>query len=118
MVVPVLPDEVVQLILSFIPVKQRMMTTSLVSQRLREAAAAVTHSISLEFHAARLQRHADSLALWMQHHGHHLTTLKLRLLRQPFVLPWQHLRDLELWVCPMQLAHAATIRGCCMPAQA
>jgi len=95
------PEEIWQRVLQYVPLQQRLGSCALVCSKFNAAAVAATDSIDTSPF-----RHVDqdSFLAYLQHHGSHVTSIKMY---GPVVLeelpPCQHLQQLCLTDCEVQL---------------
>jgi hypothetical protein len=116
-----LPDDLLKIVMHSVPLQDRLGSCCLVSKKLQAAAVAATDDLQLllDKQASRKQTRVDSVLEWLPHHGQQLTRLSLelglssQLIRQ---LPCQHLLELKLLECDIQLGAAdgfpGVIEGC------
>jgi hypothetical protein len=107
-----LPDEVWKVIVANLSTYQRFLSCSLVNQQLNRATAAATQQVELySISTAK----AESLGLYLQSHGHHLTTLAMydctMYVDGIKQLPCSQLRQLCLTRCQIQLAPSQSDPG-------
>jgi hypothetical protein len=100
-----LPDEVLKLVMQHVPLMERLASCCLVSRKMHAAAVAATSQLS--FGSTTVPR-SESALKWLCHYGHHLTSLWLAACPQPLQqLHCQHLQQMELCTCSVQLGAAA-----------
>lgn len=88
------PDDVLQLIMSFLPLSDRLGSCSIVCQQFRKAALTVTSSVSVDLQADHA---ADvSFQSWLQQHGNQLSSLEQRTSGPLTALPCANLQELHL----------------------
>jgi hypothetical protein len=108
-----MPDEVLKVIMQYVPLNDRLASCCLVSRRLHAAAVAATQDVELT------RGHLQSGLQWLSPYGQHVTNLTLDNLQQPLLeLPCPNLLELRLLeMCSAQLGPAAdgspgVILGC------
>jgi hypothetical protein len=103
-----LPDEILKLVMQFVPLKERLTTCCLVNSKLHAAAVAATQELQLCYgtwtsagDSKVAEQHYDHFFEWLLLHGRYLTCLHLT----SFWRDWQPLQQLpcpnllELEVC-------------------
>ena len=117
-----LPDEVLKLVMQYVPLGQRLGSCCLVNRGFHAAAVAATGELDLYCWGVSNPTSADSLLMWLEHYGQQLTYLRMKSF-QPFPrllqqLPCPNLQELVLSDgCSLQLGPAAdgtpgVIQGC------
>lgn len=129
-----LPVEAWQVILPYVPIKERLGSCSLVNQTLHKAAAAATVALRVEVQEVPGNGDSDidpadlielcvteqtgGCLAWLHTHGQSLTRLELFGFLWPAItkLPCLQLQELELAKCKVQLAassyHPGVLQGC------
>lgn len=105
-----LPEEVLKLILHFIPLSQRLRQCSLVSKDWQRLTAAATVSVELGTYrtaaASTAKERWELLQAWLKKHSQHTESLTVDSSGDRLVvsgLPCQHLRKLDLKYCKVLL---------------
>jgi hypothetical protein len=115
-----LPEEVLKLVMQLLPLKDRMTSCCLVSNRLHAAAVAATHVLAVSHNAGQIHPERVKPVLeWIFHFGQHLTQLQLSGFHEPWLtqLPCQHLRELSIsYPCDVDLGpsdgYPGVVKGC------
>jgi hypothetical protein len=105
-----LPDDVLKLIMNFVPLRDRLGQCCMVSKRMHSAAVAATQDVTL---SSMSTERAVSLLKWLPHHGDRLTRLELAVPQQHELrqLPCPDLLDLSIRFCRVQLSAADGFPG-------
>lgn len=103
-----LPEELWQLVLTNVPLRERLCSCSTVCSKLHKAAAAVTTQLQL----SRGAEQENSAQLYLANHGQHVTSLKASSLVNPLMhLPCANLQQLDVFSCAVQLGPSSSQPG-------
>jgi hypothetical protein len=113
-----LPEDVLKLVMTYVPQSDRLGSCCLVGTKMHAAAVAATEDLLLQ---SRSEQHTESLLQWLSHYGQHLTKLELivRSLVQPLEqMSCPNLLELKLSGYKMQVllgpadGFSGVIQGC------
>lgn len=105
-----LPEELWKLILTHVPLRERLGTCSRVSQKLYRAAAAANEQLEVQLQGSA--QRSQAVVQWLQHNGQHVTSLELHGVAAELTeLPCQQLRQLVVWCGRVQLGRCSSHPG-------
>ena len=105
-----LPDEVLKLVLSHVPLNDRLGSCSLVHSRLHAAAVASTQQLKIgSWPRTPPPQRTQAMLGWLSFYGQHVTHLDLTYLPQPLIqLPCPGLLELRCYMGSIQLGPQQT----------
>lgn len=102
-----LPDEVLKLVLTHVPLKERLVNCSLVHSRLHAAAVAATQQLETGYSPMWQPERGQSVFTWLSRYGEHVTRLDVDALDWVTQLPCPNLLQLRLVGTIVQLGPTA-----------